>query len=201
MPPQRKSTPQHQLVLDSLITSKTRMKLLLKFFSNSQNRAYLRGLATEMGESTNAVRIELNRLSQAGLLEHENDGNTVLYKANTRNPFYGTLHKLVLKYMGLDFVIEEVVAKVGKLELAFINGDYSRGIDSGIIDLVMVGNSFDEQYLSGLLKKAEEISKRRIRLLTLSTEEFKRLEHTLDIGKALVLWAASGSGYSSSSST
>lgn len=171
------------------------MKLLLKFFSNHQNRAYLRGLATEMGESTNAVRVELNRLTEAGLLEHEHEGNTVLYKANTRNPFYGVLHKLVMKYMGLDYVIEEVIRKLGKLELAFINGDYSRGIDSGIIDLVLVGDSIDQQYLAGLLKRAEEISKRRIRLLTLSTDEFKKLEHTLDVSKALVLWASDASGY------
>lgn len=187
-------------MLESLITSKTRMKLLLKFFSNSQNRAYLRGLATEMGESTNAVRIELNRLTEAGLLHHEQEGNTVLYKANTSNPFYKVLHKMVLKYMGLYYVLDEVISKLGKLELAFINGDYSRGIDSGIIDLVLVGNSIDQPFLNGLLKRAEEISKRRIRLLTISTDEFQKLAHTLDIEKALVLWAASDSGYESTES-
>ncbi|MCU0394573.1 MAG: hypothetical protein MUF29_01590 [Chitinophagaceae bacterium] len=173
------------------------MKLLLKFFSNSQNRAYLRGLATEMGESTNAVRVELNRLTEAGLLEHEHEGNTVLYKANVKNPFYGVLHNLVMKYMGLDYVIEEVIGKLGKLELAFINGDYARGIDSGIIDLVLVGETFDQQYLSGLLKRAEEISRRRIRLLTLSMQEFRKLEPSLEVDKALVLWATDSSGYHS----
>lgn len=187
-------------MLESLITSKTRMKLLLKFFSNSHNRAYLRGLATEMGESTNAVRVELNRLTEAGLLEHEQEGNTVLYKANRKNPFFGVLHNLVMKYMGLDYVIDEVIRKLGKLELAFINGDYARGVDSGIIDLVLVGDSFDQVYLSGLLKRAEEISKRRIRLLTLSVEEFKKLEPSLDVSKSLILWASDASGYHSSNS-
>jgi hypothetical protein len=93
-----------------------------------------------------------------------------------------------------------VIRKLGKLELAFINGDYARGIDSGIIDLVLVGDSFDQVYLSGLLKRAEEISKRRIRLLTLSVEEFKKLEPSLDVSKSLILWASDASGYHSSNS-
>ena len=182
-------------MLDSLITSKTRMKLLLKFFSNSSNRAYLRGLASEMGESTNTVRIELNRLTEAGLLQHEQEGNTVLYKANTGNPFFKELHRLVMKYMGLDHLIDLVAEKVGHIELAFINGDYSNGRDTGIIDLVLVGTNFDEVYLSKLQKRAEDIAKRRIRILKLNNEEFAQLANTLGVEKALVLWATPGSGY------
>ena len=50
-------------MLDTLITSKTRIKLLMKFFMNPRTRAYLRELASEFGESTNSIRVELNRLS------------------------------------------------------------------------------------------------------------------------------------------
>jgi Mn-dependent DtxR family transcriptional regulator len=182
-------------MLDSLITSKTRMKLLLKFFSNSQTRAYLRGLAHELGESTNAVRVELNRLSEVGLLEHEQDGNTVLYKANTRNPFFRELHRLVMKYMGVDDVVENVVKQAGDIELAFINGDYARGLDTGIIDLVLVGKYFDMDYLGMLHRRGQEISGRKIRLLTLNPQEFTTLLPTLDINSALVLWATEKSGY------
>jgi len=53
--------------LDSLITSQTRVKLLLRFFLNPESRSYLRELAEEFGESTNSVRVELNRLTEAGL--------------------------------------------------------------------------------------------------------------------------------------
>jgi hypothetical protein len=62
-------------LLDSLITSKTRVKLLLKFFLNPETKAYLRGLSDEFGESSNGVRLELNRLTKAGLLTSESDGN------------------------------------------------------------------------------------------------------------------------------
>ena len=55
-------------MLDSLITSKTRLRLLIKFFINIANKGYLNGLANEFGESTNSVRKELNNLSSAGYL-------------------------------------------------------------------------------------------------------------------------------------
>jgi len=92
-------------MLDSLITSKTRIKLLLKFFLNSETKAYLRGLAEELGESTNAVRVELNRLTKAGLLEICVDGRTKLYQANTKHTLFPELHSLVRKYLGIDQLV------------------------------------------------------------------------------------------------
>lgn len=171
------------------------MKLLMKFFSNSTAKAYLRGLSTEMGESTNAIRLELNRLSAAGLLDHEQDGNTVLYRANTSNPFFREIQRLVMKYMGLDNIVELVTQKLGKIELAFISGDYAKGIDSGVIDLVIVGDIENRLYLEKLHARAEEISGRRIRMLILSKDEFKKLTDTLDIKHALILLAAKDSGF------
>jgi hypothetical protein len=149
-------------VLETLITSKTRIKLLLKFFSNQSNQAYLRSLADEFGESTNAVRVELNRLSDAGLLESEAAGNTILYKANSKHPIYGDIRNLVSKYLGFDQIIENVLGRLGNLEMAVVVGDYARGNDSGIIDLRLVGN-IDFDYLSQLVPKAEGLIKRKIR--------------------------------------
>ena len=53
-------------MIETLISSKTRIKLLLKFFLNSNTTAYLRGLEEEFGESTNSIRLELNRFEKAG---------------------------------------------------------------------------------------------------------------------------------------
>ena len=68
-------------MLDKLITSKTRLRLLIKFFLNIANEGYLNGLANEFEESTNSVRKELNNLSSAGYLEKYNENNNI-YKAN-----------------------------------------------------------------------------------------------------------------------
>ena len=81
-------------MIETLISSKTRIKLLLKFFLNSNTTSYLRGLEGEFGESSNAIRVELNKLEEAGMLSSEVKGNKKMFKANTeastlwRNPQY-----------------------------------------------------------------------------------------------------------------
>ncbi len=174
-------------MLDSLITSKTRIKLLLKFFSNRHSKAYLRSLAEEFGESTNAVRLELNNLSEAGYLESRENGRTIEYKANTGHPLYPELKQLVHKYLGIDSIVENVIKKLGNVQLAFITGDYARGKDSGIIDLVLVGE-INEKNLQQLIAKAEVAIKRKIRSLVLTFAEYQALNKTLNPEKALWLW-------------
>jgi len=165
-------------LLDSLITSKTRVKLILKFFLNPETKAHLRGLAEEFDESTNAVRVELNRLTEAGLLEVSNEGRTKQYRANVKNSIFTDLHSVVKKYLGLDQIVEEVVVKLGNVELAMVTGDYAKGVDSGIIDLTIVGE-IDKVYLQKLVEKTEKLAKRKIRTLVLTKEEYYKLEKVL----------------------
>ncbi len=179
-------------MLDSLITSKTRLKLLMKFFLNPGTSAYLRGLAEEFGESTNSVRVELNRLSKAGFLEAaeaEGDGRTRLYRANERHPLFPELQQIVRKVTGIDQVVEQIVSRLGNVELAFITGDYARGVDSGLIDLVLVGE-IDRTYLDSLVGKLEEIIRRKIRTLVLSVGELEPLRSRLGASRSLIVWNA-----------
>ena len=74
------------IMLDTLITSKTRVKLLLKFFLNAESRSYLRGLESEFHESTNAIRLELNKFEKAGLLISEKEGNRKFFKKKKKAP-------------------------------------------------------------------------------------------------------------------
>ena len=79
-------------MLEELITSKTRLRLMIKFFVSQANKGYLNGLATEMGESTNSIRKELNHLQKAGYLKKIKVDNKVEYKANTRHPLFEVLN-------------------------------------------------------------------------------------------------------------
>ncbi|MFZ5945172.1 MAG: winged helix-turn-helix domain-containing protein [Bacillota bacterium] len=175
-------------MLESIITSKTRMKLLLKLFLNPDTKAYLRGLSEEFGESTNAVRIELNRLTEAGLLESENEGRTKLYKANILHPLFPEIHNIVKKTLGIDKLIETILNHLGKIDLALVTGDYAQGIDSGIIDLVIVGE-IDKTYLQFLVEKAEQIIERKIRTLVLNSVEFIKYQEKLEKNNSLILWS------------
>lgn len=167
--------------------------MLLKFFLNSHSSAYLRELAKEFGESTNSIRHELNNLSSAGYLVAREEGRSIYYSANTKHPLYPEIKNLVHKYLGidklLDTVIHKVLARLGTLHLAFITGDYAKGRDSGIIDLVLVGD-IDQAYLQTCVGKAEKLINRKVRTLVLSQEEYVGKRKTLNPDKALVLWQA-----------
>ena len=148
-------------MLESLITSKTRLRLLVKFFINVANEGYLRGLATEMQESTNSIRKELNNLSDAGYLIRQESENKVTYKANQKHPFFNLLQQVVHKYVGLDTLVELVLSRMGDVRAVYIIGDYAKGIDSGKIEVVLVGEQLNETYIANLSEKIElEINKK-----------------------------------------
>jgi predicted nucleotidyltransferase len=174
-------------LLDSLITSKTRIKLLLKFFLNPGTRAYLRGLATEFGESTNAIRVELNRLTDAKLLKSVHAGRTVQYRANKQHSLFKDLQSVVKKFVGLDKVAEELAAKLGDVQAAYVIGDYAKGNDSGLIDLLLIGQVDDEK-LKEVTEKTEGLIDRKIRTLVLKQSDLERLDERLDLKHALLIW-------------
>lgn len=174
-------------LLDSLITSKTRIKLLLKFFLNPGTKAYLRGLATEFGESTNAIRVELNRLTEAKLLKSVHAGRTVQYRANKQHSLFKDLQSVVKKFVGLDKVAEELAAKLGDIQAAYVIGDYAKGNDSGLIDLVLIGQ-VDDKKLKEVTAKTENLINRKIRTLVLAPTDLEKLTSRLDIEHALFIW-------------
>jgi len=174
-------------MLDTLITSKTRLKLLLKFFLNGNNKSYLRGLETEFGESSNAIRIELNRFEEAGLLVSSSEGNKKIYQANKSNTIFNDIHNMLIKFVGIDEIIEKVLRRVGDLHSAYIIDDFARGIDKKVIDLLLVGDELNQTYLPGMVKKVEGMIKRKINLNIVSVAEAPAFlnQHT-----NLLIWEA-----------
>ena len=149
-------------MLDELITSKTRLRLLIKFFISQANRGYLNGLATEMGESTNSIRKELNHLQGAGYLEKVKVDNKIEYKANILHPLYDVMRKVVLKHLGLEDVVESVLERMGTVKKIILVGDYAKGNDSGIIEVFLIGNQLNMNYISHLEEKIEKLIKRKV---------------------------------------
>ena len=164
-------------MLNSLVTSKTRVKLLLKFFLNSNTKSYLRNLEQEFGESSNAIRIELNRLEGADLLRSEIAGNRKYFSANTNHPLFKDINNIVKNFVGIDKLIDRVINQIGNLQTAYITGDFAKGIDSQIIDLVLVGQNLETIQIEKLISKTENVIERKIRYLILTkiqmTEYFK----------------------------
>jgi hypothetical protein len=149
-------------VLEELITSKTRLRLLIKFFINQANRGYLNGLATEMGESTNAIRKELNHLHIAGYLSKLKLNNKVVYHANTKHPLFDILKKIVFKHLGLEELVEIVLERMGSVQQIILIGDYAKGNDGGKIEIFLIGANLNMDYIDQLEVKIEKLIKRKV---------------------------------------
>ena len=149
-------------MLETLITSKTRIRILVKFFINAANNGHLRGLAEEMNESTNAIRKELNNLSEAGYLEKKAARNKVSYKANIQHPLFKTLHQSVYQHLGLDAIVAMILERMGDVKQIVILGDYANGIDSGTIEVLVIGDELNESYIENLAIKIEKEIKRKV---------------------------------------
>lgn len=158
--------------------------MLLKFFLNANSSGYLRGLEQEFGESSNSIRLELNRFEKAGMLVSYSKGNKKFFQANRKHPLFNEIHNIVLKHIGFDTIINNVIEKLGDVKQVYISGDFALGKDSQIIDLILVGD-INQQYLIQLVQKAEKLITRKIRFIIFQNYEEVDLKQ-LDTNPLLV---------------
>jgi len=147
----------------------------------------LRSLEEEFGESTNAIRLELNKFEEAGLLVSSAEGNKKVFQANHSHPFFPELHGILLKYTGLDQIIETVSQRLGNLEEVYLVGKLSRGLESRIIDLVFVG-TINKEYLSSLIEKSEKLVNKKIKFVVFEMNEFIEIRNEVLPKDHFLLW-------------
>jgi hypothetical protein len=176
------------LLLDNFFSGKIRVRLLTKLLLNPGSKVYLRGLERDLGVSSNTVRLELNKLSDMRLIAiKEADIHTKVkyYVVNTEHPLFGSLRSIILKYVGLDQIVEQIIQKLGNLDKVYLTGDLAQGKNSSFVDLVLVGN-IDKRYLYKLIDKVEPLIDKKIRVGLFSPNEFHE-EHLKDLGVVINL--------------
>ena len=174
-------------ILSSLIASKTRIKILMRLFLNPDQQAYLRELSDDFSVSPSQVSGELQQLSDAGLLNSSKSGRQINYRANTEHPLFPELHSMVKKALGMDQILESILARLGSLKQAYLIDDYAQGKDTGLVDLLLVGD-IDLESLQDLVKKTEKYIARKIRTLVLTEDEFKNMDKLFMQKPRVLLW-------------
>ena len=159
-------------MIETLISSKTRVKLLLKFFLNASNTAYLRNLEEEFGESTNAIRLELNKFEKAGFLATSSNGNKKIFTVNTKHPLFPDINRIIMKMTGVEYVVDYMLQRIGDLEKVYLVGNMSKGKATQIIDLVLVGDNLNKTFLIEQIEKAGKKIDKKIRYVHFSSIEF-----------------------------
>jgi len=176
-------------MIETLISSKTRVKLLMKFFLNSSTTAYLRSLEEEFGESTNGIRLELNKFEKAGFIDSYSEGNKKLFKANTKHPLFKDINSIVLKLTGLDHIVDYVVQRIGDLHKVYLVCKLANGQNTNIIDIVLVGDSINQTFLLEQVQKAEKKIGKKIRYVHFASEEFELSKIKEPGMHPLLLWS------------
>ena len=172
-------------IFSGLITSKMRI------FLNPERNVYLRELADEFQASPSHIKNELDQLRDANLLKSRKNGRQVLFFANTRHPVFNELHSMVKKALGMDQILESMLERLGNLEQAILIDDYAEGKDTGIIDLILVGD-IDQENLQDLTQKTEKYIERKIRTLALTAQEYNQLSSNLNNRPYFILWQQDG---------
>lgn len=175
-------------MLGTLITSKTRIKLLLKFFLNAKNTGYLKNLEQEFEDSSNGIRLELNKFEEAGLLISSAKGNKKIFQANTSHPLFNDIHNIILKYTGVDQILESVIERLGNVNSVYLVGSLAKGIDAKVIDIILVGD-INKEYLLSLIGKAEPIIEKKIKYILYQPEEFATHELEILAEEHLLIWS------------
>ena len=88
--------------------------------------------------------------------------NKVEYKANINHPLFDILRKVVLKHLGLEDMVETVLNRMGNVNQIILVGDYAKGIDSGKIEVFLIGDSLDMEYIAQLEDKIEKLISRKV---------------------------------------
>ena len=128
-------------MLDLLIPSEARRKLLTRFLMHPQEEYYGAELQRMLDLHPNSVHRELGLLERAGIVLSRRSGGQVYYRANQDCAIFPELRALVLKTAGLGESLAEGLRGVGGVQWAFVYGSVARG-DEGPgsdVELMVVG--------------------------------------------------------------
>jgi DNA-binding transcriptional ArsR family regulator len=135
----------------------------LRFFVNQDLSGYLQGLSKELDENSNSIRVELNRLEEAGILHSEHEGRRKLYRVNKTHPLTSDLTSMIRKVTGIEDLVDRIVNRIGDdLKQVWISGRLAMGLESNELEVLLVGEGFDSVYIAELMGKVEEKLEKKV---------------------------------------
>lgn len=159
-------------MLEDLIISRVRVKILTLFLSHPGTIFHVRDIVRKVGEEINAVRRELSHMEKAGMVTKEQRANRLFYAFRRDYPLYFELLEIIGKTSGLGGDIIKNRPKLGKIKFAMISGRYLRGLpkrDHTEVDALVVGTVVLPELAQ--LVKGEEVRRERELNYTVMTEE------------------------------
>jgi len=159
---------------DALFT-KAQQKVLALLFGQPDKSFYLNELVRLADMGRGAISRELSKLTNAGLLVMQKQGNQTHYQANEASPIMPELVAIVRKTFGVAAVLKSALAPIWpQLNQAFIYGSIAKGSAhaGSDVDVILVGDSLSYSEVMQLLEIAESQLQRTINPTIYTAEEF-----------------------------
>jgi predicted nucleotidyltransferase len=161
-------------MLEALLGSKLRAKVLGWLFSHPDERYFVRQLTSLVKEDSTNVSRELARLEKAGILVSSTEGKHKYYQANRQSPLFDELHGLMLKTVGMADIIKKALEpRIADINLALIFGSLAKRTETRFsdIDLLVVGDiTFGE--VVDLISTVEDTLNRELNPVVYTLAEF-----------------------------
>lgn len=159
--------------LSDFMLSKVRVKLIELFFQKPNEMWYVRELTRLTNEEINAIRRELSRMQEVGLLHSEERGNRLYYMLNHSYDFFPELLTLVAKTTGIGKEIKRNRRKLGDIKFVMFSGQFAKYGKRGHtdVDILVIGNVVLPE-LAVIVKKEEESRGHEINYSVIAEDEF-----------------------------
>ena len=177
-------------MLEHLFGSRTRVKLLRIFFAESSKRFFVRELTRLLDVQINAVRRELQNLTNAGIImaitdesvveqrDDPHEGKRKYYRLNQESVLFPELRALLLKTHILgEQSIATTLAIGNEVEFLLFTGLFTNAQTP--IDMLVVGSIADKRVAKAALEFEQEHGS-QIRYTILKTAEFYERKHLMD---------------------
>lgn len=160
--------------LSDFMLSKVRVELIELFFQKPEEMWYVRELTRLVGEEINAVRRELSRMQEVGMVRSEERGNRLYYCLNPQYDFFPDLLTLVAKTTGLGRDLKKNRKKLGDVQYIMFSGTFARRLPhkNTDVDILVIGQVVIPE-LSALVKEEETKRGHEINYTVLTGEEFE----------------------------
>ena len=156
-----------------IIPSKALRKILEFFFHHSNENYYLRRIVREIDEEVNAVKRELDIITEEKLLTRERRLNKVLYSLSKSYQFYDEFMRIFTKTNLLAQLIYKSGSKVGKVKFIALSTKFSKNIQikEDEIYVLFVG-MIVVQEVEGIIGETEKTFGRPINYTVMTEDEF-----------------------------
>jgi len=156
-------------------SQKVKVKLFKVFLENPKEMYHVRDLVRKVSEEINAVRRELLRMEEAGMVKKESRGNRLYYWFREEYPYFQEILQMVSKASGLGYAVRKSRGKLGKISYVVFSGEFVRHSDRSSadqVDVLVVGDVVLPE-LASLIRQEESKRKREINYSPMSRDEYQ----------------------------